>query len=642
MDPVLMQTLLTELVRFEIAAFEQGRAMSGPRSLLQAELASKREIAQQETLREAIFLRDWNVARAPLAFVATRLGVDLPDTMEAWNTLAIEATRVLINISEERARRDRGDYDGPSVFFRHASNLDLPHSIPTSKAAKSTTSPAGFASTQQERCEGETISTLSAETGVPSQSDPLPMTPQSNFDIADQSVNASQPVQEEIAKPKLGAPANDPVSVDSSIASETSKTGPLLLADAFDQYISRKKAGYTDEFGSEEVPNPATGRAWAISSENGLLVGKRLWVNLLGNRPYCEIPDQDVREAKALMRRLPETHGKSCSETRDLRRLVEETDAKEARDIENAIAEATRAGGSPAKIEQAKLNARIPRIRVETILKHTRALNRPGKMMVKLGELQVSPFTKHMLSASSLAAMRKQEKKRDRRPWDDRIYQLFGTPVFQGETDEVGDPLFWTPLMSLLGGARQEELLQLSPNDFESSGGIHYYRLTNGEGQSIKSESGHRLIPVHPELVRLGLVQLVARRLKDGEPRLFPNLQRGKNKETYSELFTKEFTKYRQANKVYWRGLDFHALRTTFHHLLMDNLVPGYVKRRILGHRPLDEGELSYSQGGISIATLNGVIEAVAFDLSMVQSPFGEHCGRHEDGSTNSTLRLVR
>jgi integrase len=321
---------------------------------------------------------------------------------------------------------------------------------------------------------------------------------------------------------------------------------------------------------------------------------------------------------------------------------VLETDVKEARGIEIAVNNAKMAGASPAKIEQAKINARIPRLRVETIVKHTRALNRPGKMLVKLGEVAASPFVKHMISARSETAMRKQEEKRDRRPWDDRIYKLLNTCVFQGQTDGVGDPLFWAPLMALLGGARQEELLQLSPKDFEADGGIHYYRLTNGEGQSIKSESGHRLIPVHPELIRLGLLELVALRLKEGEPRLFPYLQRGKNKQTYSELFTKDFTKYRQANNVYWRGLDFHALRTTFHHALIDKLVPGYAKRRILGHRPLDEGEISYSQNGISVATLNVVIEAVAFDLSMVKSPFGKRIDRAKGSAAQSPLRLVR
>ncbi len=333
-----------------------------------------------------------------------------------------------------------------------------------------------------------------------------------------------------------------------------------------------------------------------------------------------------------------ETHAKSCSETRDLIALIAETDAKEKRDIERAVAEAKRLGGSEARIEKAMLDNLIPRIRVETILKHTRALNRPAKMLVKMGDLETSPFTKHMISNKTAEAMRKSEEKRDRRPWDDRIYMFLATPVFRGKAEGVGDPKFWAPLMALLGGGREEEILQLSPDDFETTGGIHYYRLRNMPGNSIKSDAGHRVIPVHPELERLGLLELVNLRRNEGEPRLFPDLKRGKHKETFTELFTKEFTKYRQAHGVYWRGLDFHALRTTFHHCLMDNLVPGYVKRALMGHRKLDEGEQSYAQGGISMKTLHKVVSDISFDLTKVQSPFP-----HRNlGEMEGHLRVVR
>ena len=75
----MLRPLLTDLIRFEIAAFEKARLSEGQRSLAAAELAAQREKAFQEMLREAIFLRDWAVMPAPLAAVAKRLGVALPD-----------------------------------------------------------------------------------------------------------------------------------------------------------------------------------------------------------------------------------------------------------------------------------------------------------------------------------------------------------------------------------------------------------------------------------------------------------------------------------------------------------------------------------------------------------------------------------
>lgn len=117
-------------------------------------------------------------------------------------------------------------------------------------------------------------------------------------------------------------------------------------------------------------------------------------------------PTRISAKPRKKIRKLPETHGKSCSETRDLDALIATTDEKEKRNVERAVAEATLSGGSEAKIERARLNNLIPRIRVETILKHTRSLNRPAKMLVKLGHLDASPFTKHMISNKSAEAMR--------------------------------------------------------------------------------------------------------------------------------------------------------------------------------------------------------------------------------------------
>lgn len=92
-----------------------------------------------------------------------------------------------------------------------------------------------------------------------------------------------------------------------------------------------------------------------------------------------------------------------------------------------------------------------------------------------------------------------------------------------------------------------------------------------------------------------------------------------------SELFTKSFGYYRKTNDVYdvyWPGLDFNALRTTFHTFLLNsNSVSDARRRRHMGHNPLDEGERSYAQG-MSPSALLGDLDEVKIDISMIQSPF--------------------
>lgn len=620
-EPQIMERYLQELGRFLVEAAEAAREVA-PR--MTAETAAYEAACSQaaiDALRHALYLRDREPARQPLRDVANQLGLTLDEVDEDWPRLAYRALRIMLDATEENARRDAGLYDTPSPFFRSeraGTAPDRSHAIPSPVARPTAPAPcpAPPPKINSPRPDHAPAAPTPHEaTGARS----VPTEPTAHAQDKPSDRNSSE------------AKAKPPKAATKTAADS------MLLGEYFDRYIAKKIEGFTDDFGEEEVPDADAGEKWRKSSQNNLKVGKRIWIALLGNRPLCEITDQEIRDAKAKMRRIPETHAKSCSETRDLDALIAETDAEEKRKIEHAVAEATLSGGSPAKIERARLDNLIPRIRVETILKHTRALNRPAKMLVKLGELEVSPFTKHMISNRSAENMRKSEEKRDRRPWDDRIYDFLATPVFRGHTEEVGDPFFWAPLMALLGGGREEEILQLSPDDFEQVDGIHYYRIRNMPGNSVKSEAGTRDVPVHPELVRLGLIELVELRRREKEPRLFPNLKRGKHKETFTELFTKEFTKYRKAHKVYWRGRDFHALRTTFHHRLMDNLVPGYVKRALMGHGKLDEGEKSYSQGGISMKTLYDVVASVSYDLSGVQSPFSH---RNTDRS-EARLRVV-
>lgn len=45
------------------------------------------------------------------------------------------------------------------------------------------------------------------------------------------------------------------------------------------------------------------------------------------------------------------------------------------------------------------------------------------------------------------------------------------------------------------------------------------------------------------------------------------------------------------------------------------------IRRALMGHEPLDEGERSYAQNGISLKTLHDCVSAVPFDPSKIVSP---------------------
>lgn len=96
--------MLEGLARFEIEAFERARAIAGPRSAEAAALGLRREEVLQATLHQALWLGDREVARHPLRHVAAHLGIEIDEADEDWAALAYEATKVLLDVSQERAR----------------------------------------------------------------------------------------------------------------------------------------------------------------------------------------------------------------------------------------------------------------------------------------------------------------------------------------------------------------------------------------------------------------------------------------------------------------------------------------------------------------------------------------------------------
>ena len=408
------------------------------------------------------------------------------------------------------------------------------------------------------------------------------------------------------------------------IQSALRKARGITMIEGLKLYIEAKQLGYGDNFEVEQMSDIEAGRNWTRNSGIKGTIALAFWSEMLGNPKFEEAGIGDIRDSLALLRRRPNKHGKVPEQMADngYRDLIERLDEKE---MEDAAAKKTalKAAGSPssAQIEAAETESLVPRISVTTYLKHARMMSAVGRMLLAMNLIDENPFQVCSVSKSDEMRMRSQEGEKTRIAWDDRIYDLFRTEVFRGKTDEVGDPLFWAPLIARFIGARMEEILQLSPKDFGRDKRIDYVRITHSEANKLKSLSADRRIPIHPSLIELGLLKLVALRREQGEPRLFPHLTRGKAKETLAGNFTKSFTYYRQSRDVYWEGLDFHALRTTFHTDLLNDDRSDAIRRKLMGHAPVDTGEKNYSPH-YSIETLYERILKIEVNTSMIVGPF--------------------
>lgn len=85
-----------------------------------------------------------------------------------------------------------------------------------------------------------------------------------------------------------------------------------------------------------------------------------------------------------------------------------------------------------------------------------------------------------------------------------QLQQLFSPKVF---TPKLAHH-FWPPLIALFTGGRRREIAQLLLDDFFVEDGLHAMSINmdGDESQSLKTIAAKRVIPVHPELVKLGLL----------------------------------------------------------------------------------------------------------------------------------------
>lgn len=668
----IMTALLREVRDHEISAFERVRARSAEREPVDVDAALSREAAVQDALREAIALGRRETAAPLLKAAARRLGVALDETDPDFSALGHHATRLLIEISAERARREVGDYGSESVLDSlggGAKRPDLPtfQSRRTAGTAEILKTAFGQAKTDQASflppmsppLPAQEIAAIRSGTllhgafgGTPYFSNTamppvLSAAPPDRTAPVQERLVPHLPVPAPSASPVEAAPTHPSLilpaepearrramlraipdlRIDKSLFSDASLEALLdpwnmTIGEAFDAYVEVKLAGYKDEFHKTQKRLPGAGKNFTKNTLPSMRTARRLWCDLLGNCRLKDVTNDRLDEALQLLGRLPVLHGKvyKADTTQGI------IDLADAIEIEQEAAASRAIDDNPTLSEAEKddllIKAVIPRLRVETYLKHGRAMGRIGRFLEGLGLIPFSPFGLCSWTEEEEETMRANEATKAREPWDDRLYVLFRTPVFQGHWDGPGDPLFWAPLISVLNGPRMEEILQLAPEDFGVEGGIAYFRISNRAGNNVKSTSSERKIPIHPSLIALGLLDLVEMRRREGAARLFPNLGKGETKGTRAELFTKAFGYYRKTNGVYWPGLDFHALRTTFHSFLLNSdRVSDARRRRLMGHSPVDEGEKSYAQG-LRMSALLADVETVEIDVSMIQSPF--------------------
>lgn len=144
----------------------------------------------------------------------------------------------------------------------------------------------------------------------------------------------------------------------------------------------------------------------------------------------------------------------------------------------------------------------------------------------------------------------------------DDLKRLFHSPRYVNqELNKAAH--FWVPLLGLFTGARLEELCQLYLKDFgRTPDGVWYISISPDEDKRLKNMTAKRKVPLHDELIRLGLIERVEYLKSHGVDRLFPELTKTGKLSRYGGPVSQWFTRFRREEGV---GIGDEEGKKTFH-----------------------------------------------------------------------------
>lgn len=205
------------------------------------------------------------------------------------------------------------------------------------------------------------------------------------------------------------------------------------------------------------------------------------------------------------------------------------------------------AGKTVSEILRTKPNATMSNSSVNKYLRRCSALFSWGK---RHGHVNDDPF-----SGLTIRATKRPDQQRDRFTLEE-LRRLFDPGHLHRNMRK--SYMFWLPWMGLHTGARLEELCQLHLEDIRQVDGVWCLDINSRDEKQLKTLSSERLVPIHPRLIELGLLDHVAMLRKRGEKRLFPELEH--RRDGYGQTASKWFGRFRERLGI---EKPFHSLRHT-------------------------------------------------------------------------------
>jgi len=223
-------------------------------------------------------------------------------------------------------------------------------------------------------------------------------------------------------------------------------------------------------------------------------------------------------------------------------------------------------------------------VRSEQPLMNARTIN---TYLAAFSKLMTFAENEHLIKENPAKGLRctigRQKKSDGRQAFSNsEMKRIFNSPIYVGCQDDgrgyskpgpnrPRNHRFWIPLIGLYSGMRLQEICQLQIRDIGHKDGMHFIDVNDdAEHKSLKTRNATRAVPVHPELIKIGLLSYVASQRQNGEDApLFPHLTKASTG-YLSDNFSKWFANFLDSVAIVDRRKTFHSFRHGFRDLFRD------------------------------------------------------------------------
>lgn len=215
---------------------------------------------------------------------------------------------------------------------------------------------------------------------------------------------------------------------------------------------------------------------------------------------------------------------------------------------------------------------------------------------------------------------------------DQELLKLLSLPLFTGCLNRshiwkpgkyfVQSAIYWGFLICIFTGMRPGEVGQLETSQIRTDGTFYYFDLRDFDARdgrvalkdlrNLKSNAAGRVVPIHPILIELGLLDRMQDMVDQEESRLFPEWEKYVRKdgtERWSQPLSKSWQYVKKILKVERADVSLYSTRHFFADLLDNEAIAQRTRDRILGHA--GDVRRRYGRKGILDPAVAALIEAI-------------------------------